>query len=324
MQCVDWIKMRAPVVGVYRREFINLCASLTSLNTISPGPISFSSPSSPSGLSLDITTSSRSSPASLVALSCTSLNRPGLVSSSRYSRHRPGYFLKMLPLHQGSGCRQYTTVILPRKSSRMRRTVRPMPASPDASLGLTSTTAAPFSFASLVVDVTFSSDGGSGAANTRTSSPSWYSRRSLADAIANGASGHLALSIAAHPASGNTALTLESGPMRSHSCAAYSRVISQTLSWSPASAMTLPEMGSHSSGMRSSTRLPRLPLEMACSVAVAAVATASKRLSGSSSSSNFWVPSSFARPTISSLGAAGVAEPSAPSSVPSSDETPIF
>ena len=59
-------------------------------------------------------------------------------------------------------------------------------------------------------------------------------------------------------------------------------------------------------------------------MAVAAVATASKRLSGSSSSSNFWVPSSFARPTISSLGAAGVAEPSAPSSVPSSDETPIF
>ena len=43
--------------------------------------------------------------------------------------------MKMLPLHHGSGCRQYTTVILPRKSCRMRRTVRPIPASPDASLG---------------------------------------------------------------------------------------------------------------------------------------------------------------------------------------------
>ena len=59
--------------------------------------------------------------------------------------------------------------------------------------------------------------------------------------------------------------------------------------------------------MRSSTRLPREPAEMACSVASAAVATASKRLSGSSSSSYAMVPSSLARPRIWSLGASEAA-----------------
>mmetsp|Transcript_40926 Transcript_40926/g.65615 ORF Transcript_40926/g.65615 Transcript_40926/m.65615 type:complete len:335 (-) Transcript_40926:9-1013(-) len=217
----------------------------------------------------------------------------------------------MEPLHQGRGCRQYATVMRPRNLSRMRRTVRPMPASPDASRGLISTTAAPASLAIRVVLVTLSSDGGSGAANTSTASSSSKILRSLADAMTKGASGHRAWSIAVQPASGKMALTLTSGPMRLHSCAVYSRVISHTLSWSPASAMTLPEMGSQSSGMRSSTRLPSEPLEMASSVAAAAVATASKRLSGSSSSSNFWVPSSLARPRIWSAGGAASASGSA-------------
>ena len=99
------------------------------------------------------------------------------------------------------------------------------------------------------------------------------------------ASGHRAFNKAAHPASGKTALTLLSGPIFVQSCSTYSRVISHTFSWSPASAMTFPEIGSHSSGILNSTKFPMEPAEMACSVAAAAVATASNKLSGSSSSS---------------------------------------
>ena len=92
----------------------------------------------------------------------------------------------MFPLHHGRGWMQYTTVIRPKNSSRMRRTVSPMPASPDARRGLMSTTAAPFSLAIFVVLVTASSDGGSGAANTNTASSSSYNLRSLEEAMTKG------------------------------------------------------------------------------------------------------------------------------------------
>ena len=120
-------------------------------------------------------------------------------------------------------------------------------------------------------------------------------------------------------------MTLSSGPNCSASCVTYSLVISHTLSWSPASAMTFPEMGSHSSGMRSSTRLPRDPALMACSVATAAVATASNRLSGSSSSSCASSPSSLTRPRISSFAGEGVSGASPEASPPDAPAaSPIF
>ena len=90
-------------VGRHLSEFANLWREATSPNTFSTGPASTSSPSSPLGLSSCMTTSSGSSPASLYALSLTSLNRPGRSSSCRYRRHIPGNRLKMFPLHHGRG-----------------------------------------------------------------------------------------------------------------------------------------------------------------------------------------------------------------------------
>mmetsp|Transcript_14545 Transcript_14545/g.38595 ORF Transcript_14545/g.38595 Transcript_14545/m.38595 type:complete len:251 (+) Transcript_14545:378-1130(+) len=174
----------------------------------------------------------------------------------------------------------------------MRRTFRPIPASPDANRGLRSTRDVAMSLAANSKFCKESSDCGSGEATTTTSGRS-SSRASgllsFMDPMVNSASCHRLRSSAATPSSGYSTWTFGCGfPASSMDCFSSTmndRLRSQSRIWSPLSAITAPLIGSQSSGMMSSTIHRVTPWLSASVVRAALIETASSSESGNTSSS---------------------------------------